>query len=1134
MKKNSDRWVFSDYPLKKLIMETKIALLIIMVGVSNVFGMPSYSQTAKVSLDMENKSLEQVMDEIERQSEFYFIFNQNQIDVNRVVDIQANNKLITEILPELFRGTDVNYALFDRKILLTTDDITKEIKDLEAGFSQQQFIVSGTVTDASTGEAMTGVNILVRGTNIGAITDIDGKYTIPSSIDRNSVLVFSFIGYVAKEVPVEGNTVVNVELSAELKGLDEVVVIGYGTAKKASMTGSVAAVRGEQLQTAPSANFTNTLAGRLPGLVTVNYSGEPGADDPTIRVRGANTLGDNSALIVIDGVSGRDMTGLDPADIESISVLKDASAAIYGARAANGVILITTKRGLIGKPTITFNTNYGISMPTVIPKMADAATYATMLNEINYYDGVAPAYSDEEIQKYRDGSEPWLYPNTDWFAAVFKPSTPQTRTDVSIRGGTENMKYYISAGYNYQDAIYKNSSAGYSQYSFRSNIDGRISKNIALSFDISGRQEDRNFAANPFSYLINRSKPMFIAYYPGNKPAAGYQAGQSPVVLASDLLGYDKNKTYAFNSNVKLLVTVPWVKGLSFTGNMAFDKEIYNGKFWRTPYILYSWDRMTFDENNEPVVVGALDGPYTTPELTQNISDGQGVTLNALVNYDLSLSAKHNIRFLAGVEKLTGKSMDLSAFRRGFVSTAVDQMFAGGDPDKNNSGSASQNARLNYFGRVNYDYMQKYLLEFVWRYDGSYIFPKEGRYGFFPGVSAGWRISEEGFWKNNISFINYFKIRGSWGQTGNDRIAAYQYLSSYGFGSRPFIFNESLEVKTLNELRIANPNITWEVANQSNLGFDLQLFNGKIQFSAEYFHNLRTNILTYRNASVPVSTGLTLPRENIGKVANRGFEAELGYGTNFGNLRFDISVNGAYAKNEIIFWDESPGVPDYQRSTGQPMNAGLYYEAIGIFRDQASIDAYPHWNGTIPGDIIFKDVNNDTKIDGLDLMRYPKTELPTFTGGLSIDLSYKNFYASALFQGAAGAVRSYTLESGFQGDFLADDAEGRWTVDNPDAKKPRTWNTGGEYWTSGISGGTWGINNTYWLRNNDYLRLKNLQFGYNIPKNISNKLNLNELTVYFTGLNMLTITPLKSFDPETVGNVYPLSKVYNFGVRLTF
>ena len=572
---------------------------------------------------------------------------------------------------------------------------------------------------------------------------------------------------------------------------------------------------------------------------------------------------------------------------------------------------------------------------------------------------------------------------------------------------------------------------------------------------------------------------------------------------------------------------------MSLTGNVAFDKDIYNAKLWRTPYILYSWDGATYDADNLPVVAGAKDGPYSTPELTQNLSDGQAITLNTLANYEFNIAANHNFKILAGIEKITSSAMNIEAFRRGFISTNIDQLYAGADEDKDNSGSASQSARFNYFGRVNYDFLQKYLFEFVWRYDGSYIFPESGRFGFFPGVSAGWRISEENFWKNNIPFVNYMKLRASWGQTGNDRIAEYQYLSSFGFGSTTFITNGSLENKTLAELRIANPNITWEVANQSNVGFDAELFSGKIQFSAEYFYNLRTNILTYRNASVPVSTGLKLPRENIGKVANQGFEIELGYRGNAGSFNYEVSANAAYAKNKIIFWDETPGVPEYQKSTGMPMNAGLYYEAIGIFKDQAAIDNYPHWTDAHPGDIIFRDVNDDKKIDGLDKVRYGKSNIPTLTGGMDIRLGYKDIYASMLFQGAAGAVRTYTLESGYQGDFLYDDANGRWTEENPDASKPRTWNTGGEYWTSGESG-TWAVNNTYFLKNNDYLRLKNLQIGYNLPKKLIDVLNISKFSVYFSGLNLLTFTSLKSFDPETVGNVYPLSKVYNFGFNLTF
>lgn len=992
-----------------------------------------------------------------------------------------------------------------------------------------QITVQGTVTD-SLGEALPGVSINIQGTDKGTVTDGAGKYILADA-GNNDVLVFSYIGFDQQIVPIGGRSEINIVLQRNNTGLGEVVVVGYGTQKKATVTGAISSVKGEVLQQSPAINFTNTLAGRLPGLVTVNSTGEPGRDNPTIRIRGVNTLRDNSVLIVVDGVQDRDITSLRPEDIESVTVLKDASGAIYGSRAANGVILITTKRGRSGRPEVTLNLNYGISKPTVIPEMADAATYATMMNEIYEYDGQSPAYTPEEIQKFRDGSDPWRYPNTDWFGAVFKPSTPQTRSDISIRGGNESMRYFLSGGYSLQDAIYKNSSSKFSQVNFRANIDGKITDNISLSLDLAGNQENRNFAANPYGYMINRSKPMFIATYPGNKPAAGYQAGQSPVVLASDWLGYDRRRNYNFLSNLRLVVDIPQIQGLSLTGNVAFDKNILNSKLWRTPYMLYSWDRETFDANGEPVVTGALDGPYTTPELNHSFTDGHRVTINGLLNYVRNFGV-HNVKFLAGSERITGETMDLSAFRRGFVSTALDQMFAGGDPDKNNGGSASVSARLNYFGRVNYDYMNKYLLEFVWRTDGSYIFRPGKQFGFFPGVSAGWVISEESFWANSLPFVNYLKIMGSYGKTGNDRVNAYQYLSIYRFGS-VYIFDENLESKTLNEVRIPNPEATWEEAHQTNIGFEAQLLQGKVKLAANYFNNIRSQILVARNASVPGLAGLTLPDENIGKVQNRGYELELGYTGNAGDFHYNISANAAYAKNKILFWDEAPGAPDYQRSTGKSIGANLYYIALDVFQDQAALDKYPHWSNARPGDIRFKDVNGDGKIDGLDLVRYEKTDIPTLTGGLTIDLGYKNFYASIFFQGAAGAMRSYTIESGLIGNFLADDAIGRWTEDNPNSSKPRTWNTGGTYWTQGVSGGTAGINNTYWLKNNDYLRLKTFQLGYRIPQKLLNKVNINGLTVYVGGLNLLTFTSLRSFDPETVGNVYPLSKVYDFGLRLT-
>ena len=591
-----------------------------------------------------------------------------------------------------------------------------------------------------------------------------------------------------------------------------------------------------------------------------------------------------------------------------------------------------------------------------------------------------------------------------------------------------------------------------------------------------------------------------------------------------------EDKRYIFESLLKLDITIPWVKGLSFTANASVDKNLTNRKVWETPWYLYNWDGVSYDANNEPVLVKGKKG-LPDPQLTQRLDDGSRTSINSLLNYERVFNQKHALKLLVGSEMISGEYMNFSAFRKYFVSPAVDQMFAGGDLEKTNNGSADVSARLNYFGRVNYSFLQKYLVEFVWRYDGSFIFPQGKNFGFFPGVSLGYRISEESFWKNNLGFINYFKLRGSWGQTGNDRIPTYQYLASYGYNSSTsgiYVFNNNVESKILSELRVPNPDITWEVANQSNIGFDGQLLKGALKFSAEYFYNVRSQILWPRNASVPNSTGLTLPRENIGQVVNKGAEFTLGYTNTIGGLGYDISVNGGFQENRIKFWDETPGIPAYQQSTGHPMNSALNYQAIGIFKDQAAVDAYPHWAGARPGDIIFEDVNKDEKIDGLDQVRTYKTDLPTFTGGTNINLEFKHFYSSIFIQWATGAItnRYYEMQ-GESGNFLADDANGRWTDSNIDAVKPRTWNRYGEYWRDNE-------NNTYWLANTDYIRLKNFELGYNFINPIP-KLGISGLRVYVNGVNLITLDKLVDFDPEsTSATSYPLNKTFNVGVNMTF
>ncbi len=1001
--------------------------------------------------------------------------------------------------------------------------------------------VSGRVTDDN-GGGIPGVSVLVKGTTNGTTTDEDGRYKLTAP--DNATLVFSFIGYVTEEVAVGNRSQVDVRLVTDIKALSEVVVVGYGTQKKETATGSITSVKGADVVQTPVTNVSNSLAGRLPGVTAVTRSGEPGADGSTIRIRGANTLGNNDPLVVVDGIPGRSLDRLDPNSIETITVLKDASAAIYGAQAANGVILITTKRGKAGKPEIQLNFNQGYGRPTRIPRMANAAEYATMLNETDAYRNRAPRYSPDDIQQFSDGSDPWGHPNTDWFAAVLKPWSGQNYGNLTVSGGSENLRYFLLLGAKSQDGYYKNSAAKYSQYDFRSNLDGKISKDINISFDVAGRQENRNYpvrSANSIFRMVMRGKPQMPAFWPNGTPGPDIEYGDNPAVVSTDATGYDRDTWYVLNSNVKLNVNIPWVKGLSFTGNAAVDKGFRMHKRFETPWYLYSWDGQSYGPDGLPVLEKGKKG-FDDPRLSQETEFNQGILLNARLDYEKTLANVHNLRFMAGTERRSGNVDKFNAYRRFFISTAVDQMFAGGDAQQNNGGTASQSARLNYFGRVNYNYAEKYLVEFVGRYDGSYIFPQSKRFGFFPGVSAGWRVSEEAFWKNNITFMDNLKVRASWGQTGNDRLELnnvpqeWQYLASYLFGNpglnnSPFITNFTQENKTLYEGRIPNPNITWEVASQSNVGFEAQLLNGKLSIEADYFYNKRSQILWPRNASVPRSAGLTLPPENIGKVANQGFEFNVGYNNTAGRFAYQVGVNGGYAKNKILFWDEAPGVPEWQRSTGHPMNTSLYYNAVGIFRDQAQVDATEaKWPNARPGDIIFEDVNQDGKIDADDRVRNDYNNIPRFTGGLTLNLQYAGFDVAVLFQGAAGATRYIQTESGDIGNFLKDYYDNRWTPENPDASGPRTFNRDEEYWRN--------QRNTYFLHRTDYLRLKNLQVGYSLPKALTGKIGMQQLRLYVSGFNLLTYSPkLKDFDPESDadnGQSYPLQKVVNAGLTLTF
>ncbi len=1084
------------------------------------FASTGYSQAEKVSIQLKDATVKDLFRVVENQTSYRFLYRDDAVE-NIVVTLDELDTPLDKILNEVLAGSGFSYKILTNNLIVIG---SKELL--------QQIKITGTVTDEK-GNPLTGVTVLVKGSTIGAVTDASGKYII-NNAPQNATLIFSFIGMVTQEIAANERVLIDVVLQEAAIGLEEVIVVGYGTQKKVTSTGSIVSAGGAELVKSPATNLTHNLMGILPGLSAITNGGQPGMDAAVLRIRGVNTLGDNSPLIVVDGIPNRDLQHLEAGDIENITVLKDASAAIYGSQAANGVILVTTKRGGIGKPKISISMNGGFSQPTRIPKMADAATYATMLNEIAYY--ATPSldrnqrYSDADIKAFADGSDPWGHPNTDWFKAVLKPWSGQNHETVSITGGTENLKYFLSLGARYQDAFYKNSDAYYNQYNFRSNIDGKLSKNISISFDVTGTQAITNSehapqnAASSLWRAMMHMYPTLPAYWPDGKPGLGIESGLNPVVAVTPATGYNRDNNLVFASNLRTIITIPWVNGLSITGNASFDKSSDFFKSFGKPWLLYSWDGLP-DHITTPVKSG-LDAP----DLQQAYNGGQSMNLSGYATYEKTFAEKHTIKVMVGTERRKGRADLFSAYRKNFISTTIDQLFAGAsDQYMSNNGSASQYAYLSYFGRVNYDLNKKYLFEFVWREDGSYKFPANKLYGFFPGISAGWRISDENFWKNNISFIDNFKLRASWGQTGNDRIADYQYLATYAFlTNRTYVYN-GVDNKILVETQIPNQNVTWEVANQTNIGFDATLLKGKLSVSADYFKNVRTQILIVRNASVPSSSGLTLPPENIGKVQNNGFEAVIGYHGNAGSFAYDLSLNGSYSRNKIVFWDETPGIPDYQKSTGKPMGSTLYYQAIGIFKDQAAVDAYPHWAGAQPGDIIFKDVNNDGKIDALDRVMNEKTWLPTFICGFSIGLKYKDFDLSMLIQGATGGQQYVQAESGEIGNFYEDFAAHRWTPENINASYPRAYNRSDEYWINSP--------NTFWLRSTNYARLKNFELGYSLPSTVNNTLGIEKLRFYVNGLNLFTIDKAKIIDPEVAngaGQSYPLQRVINIGFTLTF
>ena len=990
----------------------------------------------------------------------------------------------------------------------------------------QQMTVTGVVTDGQTGDLMPGVNIVVKGATIGAITDGGGKYSISVS-DRNATLVFTFIGYTPKEVPVEGKSVIDVLLMSDMLNLEEVVVVGYGSQRRVTLTGSVASVSSKELSKTPTTNVSNALAGILPGVITKNTSGEPGRDDNVLLIRGRNTTGETRPLVVVDGI--QDVSGwerINSNDIESISVLKDASAAIYGARAANGVILITTKRGSLGKPLINYSYNKGISTPTRLPKMADSFQFAQYVNQLDVEAGNTPRYSDSDLQKYKDGTDP-NFINEDWYAVCLKKYTFMEQQNINVRGGSENVKYSISGSYSNEDGIFKKTSLNYKTYAIRSNVDAVVNKYLSVGFDLNGSLENGNYPSgayigrNPFGTL--KQIPFVPVYWPNGLPSAGLEDGENPAIMNQGITGNTGVKEFKYVAKGSFILNIPWVKGLDVDGYFAYSSNITTTKTFQVPWEVYDYNK------NTDTYTMKLGGRIIAPQLTERFDGGESTLLNLRVKYVLKLNDHNLSAFIAG-EQSNGGSRYFTAFRKNYLSSAIDEIFAGSLVDQATTGTRTESGRQNLFGRVSYGFREKYLVDFNFRYDGSYAFPEGKQWGLFPGVSVAWRVSQEDFMKN-LTFVDNLKLRASAGKIGNDIINAFQFLRLYTLGNTGMIFGQSqLATQGLVAGVSPNPNITWEVATSTNIGLDASFWKGLLGFELDIFKQRRSNILATRDLAVPLYTGLKLPTENIGIVENKGFEFQLFHTRTLSDVTYRIAGNVAYAKSIIIDIDEAQNVPEWQKAEGHVIGAQRFYKSLGILRTQEQMDANVLYTGTKLGDLYYEDVDKNGKIDSKDMVMTDKTNIPEVTFGANVSASYKGFNLWANFAGATRYWQYYHVNARIAINQLEDVIINRYTPGSMDSKYPRLPTLETQVEVSGL-------NSTFWMRDASYLKLKTLELSYNLPESLLSKLKIQSVRIFANGNNLFTIDKLKWNDPENSSNTnanYPQQKIFNLGLNLTF